>query len=152
MKRNTFVNTFVLETIAALVVIAPLFLGASVRAENPAHVKRLLDTGACVRCDLSGVVLKENHLIGVDLRGANLRGAKLQGSVLEGADLTGADLTGADLTGANLSGATLALVNLTGVNFTNAKLIHADVAGAIVKDLNLAGAQIHGTGLSIGGE
>ena len=62
---------------AATFLITPLLLAGPARAENPLHVKQLLSTGQCFKCDLSGADLREAHLIGADLREANLRGANL---------------------------------------------------------------------------
>ncbi|MCJ8279500.1 MAG: pentapeptide repeat-containing protein, partial [Rivularia sp. ALOHA_DT_140] len=79
------------KLLAALTLVAPLFFASSVKAENPQHVQKLLKTGECMSCDLSGANLRGSHLIGADLRGANLRGANLEHANLEGADLTGAN-------------------------------------------------------------
>ncbi len=54
-----------------------LILGVSVpaQAENPAHLKQLLETKQCAGCDLSGA-----QLAGTNLQGANLKDANLQGA------------------------------------------------------------------------
>ncbi|MGC8715241.1 MAG: pentapeptide repeat-containing protein, partial [Leptodesmis sp.] len=82
-------KAIVLPIIATL---AALSLPLVAKAENPAHVKQLLETGACAGCDLVGANLQAAHLIGADLRNANLEGANLTYANLEGADLTGANL------------------------------------------------------------
>lgn len=61
-------------------------------AENPEHLKQLLETNQCRRCDLSFV-----NLAGQNLRGANLEGANLNGSNLDGANLNEAYLVNAEL-------------------------------------------------------
>ncbi len=42
---------------AILVLIAPLFLAVSAKAENPEHLQQLLSTRECVGCDLVGADL-----------------------------------------------------------------------------------------------
>ena len=73
-------------------------------AANPAHVKQLLKTKQCPKCDL----------VGLDLRGDPV------------ANPNGFDLSGANLQGANLSGARLPIVNLQGANLSNAILLDSD--------------------------
>lgn len=79
-----------LKLLGLAAIISAVCLTTVVKAENPSHVRRLLDTNSCPGCDLSY---------------ANLRGANLQGADLRSADLQGADLRDANLTGANLQGA-----------------------------------------------
>lgn len=138
--------------LASLTVLALIVAPQPIKAENPAHVKQLLETNLCAQCDLRGANLREAHIIGADLRNADLRGAVLVDANLEGADLTGANLTDANLTGAYLTEASLNFANLTGVNFTRSQLIHTEAREAIVKDVNLTEATILGTPISIGGE
>ncbi|MBD1943465.1 pentapeptide repeat-containing protein, partial [Coleofasciculus sp. FACHB-712] len=88
-----------LKFLAAAAILLPLGLVAPVRAENPAHVRRLIETKQCQNCDLKGANLVSAHLTGADLRGANLQGANLANANLEGADLTQANLEKANLTG-----------------------------------------------------
>ena len=117
---------------ASSVTIAPI-----VRAENPDHIRQLLSTKQCQRCDLSGAGLVRVQLPAANLQqsdfsranlsqanfaSANLQGARLAGSSLAGANLSGADLTGADLRNADLRGAIL----------TGARLDSADLTGAAV--------------------
>ena len=64
-------------------------------------IRQLLETNACVRCDLSNANLSET-----DLRDANLEGANLTG-----ANLSGANLAQAYLVGATLNGAVLRVLN-----------------------------------------
>ena len=87
---------------AVITLLITLSLAGSVKAENPKHLKRLIDTNQCPRCDLRNADLKGANLRGANLRGANLRGANLRGANLRGADLKGANLQGADLKDANL--------------------------------------------------
>ncbi|MGF1495172.1 MAG: pentapeptide repeat-containing protein [Microcoleaceae cyanobacterium] len=126
-----------------LAAVVPVLLGSTPAvAENPADLKKLLETGACAGCNLSGADLRDTHLIGADLRGANLFGADLENANLEGADLKGANLTAANLTGAFLNSAELENVNLSQANLTDANLIQARLT-----DTNLAGANLTGTSL-----
>ncbi len=88
---------------------------APVKAANPEHIKRLLETKECSECDLSGANLSFAILVNANLRGANLRGANLSN-----ADLTGANLSQADLSQANLNQAYLTQANLDRTNLTGA--------------------------------
>lgn len=81
----------------AIALISTLVVSGYSKAENPAHVQRLLETNLCMGCDLVGANLEGAHLIGADLRNADLRNANLNSANLEGADLDGANLQGADL-------------------------------------------------------
>jgi uncharacterized protein YjbI with pentapeptide repeats len=71
-----------LHYLAALTLLALTVAAKPVRAENPAHVKQLLETNLCARCDLEGANLRGAHMIGADLRDADLRGAILVGANL----------------------------------------------------------------------
>ena len=90
MKRKILAITVLLTTIG---LTAP----AIAKSYESDHLKRLLETKQCPKCDLSYA----------DLRGANLSYADLRGANLSHADLRGANLTGANLRGANLQGAKL---------------------------------------------
>ena len=79
-----------LKISAAIVLSIVIGIPTLVNAYNVDHVRRLISTNKCPRCDLTGA----------DLRGADLREADLRGVDFTGADLRGADLTGAILTGA----------------------------------------------------
>jgi uncharacterized protein YjbI with pentapeptide repeats len=135
-----------------LALLPSLLLVAPAKAENPAQVKQLLETNACMGCDLSNANLTQAHLIGADLRNADLRGANLTEANLEGADMTGANLKGANLTESFLTNASLNEANLASADLTRAKVYYADVAGANVQDLTLTDAEIYGTAIGIGGE
>ena len=108
-------------------------------AQNPVHVKQLIETGACAGCDLRGADLSKRHLIGADLRNADLSGANLAYTNLEGADLKGANLKEANLQGAFLNSAELEDANLTLANLTGANLVQARLEGT-----NLIGADLNG--------
>ena len=90
-----------LRILAILTLLASLCPGTAAEAENPQHVRRLLDTKQCRGCNLSGANLRQ-----ADLKEADLRDAYLAGADLQGADLSKAILVRADLRNANLSGAT----------------------------------------------
>ncbi len=101
---------------------------------NAEDLKRLMATGECVECDLSGAVLIHSNLANADLRGANLSAANLTDAWLAGANLSGANLSGAILTGASLAGANLYRANLGGANllftaFSGAKWIDSSTCG-----------------------
>ncbi len=135
-----------LATLTMLLVIAK-----PARGENPDHVKRLLETGACQGCNLIGADLREAHLIGADLRDANLSYANLEGANLEGADLTGANLYGADFTDVFLTNAVLNYARINRVNFTAARMYDTHVFGAVMEDLTLTDAELFNTDISVGG-
>lgn len=142
MKR-LFLTLAIFTTILA---IAP-----PARGENPDHVKRLLETGACQGCNLIGADLQETHLIGADLRDANLSYANFNDANLEGADLTGANLSGADFTNAFLTNAVLDYTRMNHVNFTAARMYDTHVFGASMEDLTLTDAELFNTNISVGG-
>ncbi len=103
---------------------------AQATAKKQALVDQLLDTDACVECDLSGVNLSGKRLKGVDLERADLAGADLSDSNLSEANLKGADLSGANLKGADLSEADLYKADLTGADLTGADLSEASTDSA----------------------
>jgi len=109
------------------------------RAENLDHVRQLLSTKQCQRCDFIGAGLVMAQLPGADLRGANLTRANLSQANLVGADLRGARLAGASLSGANLSGA-----NLTGADLRNTDLRGTIFSSALLTDADLEGAGLRG--------
>jgi uncharacterized protein YjbI with pentapeptide repeats len=84
-----------------------LLLGAAtnVQAENPTHLRQLINTGRCRSCDLSAVNFSRQDLSNADLAGANLRGSNLSNANLSNADLSNADLQGANLNNADLTNA-----------------------------------------------
>jgi hypothetical protein len=104
---------------AALLVIS-LTEAAPVKAADPTHVKRLLETKECSGCDLSRANLSWADLSFAILVNANLMGANLKGANLSGADLTRANLNQADLSSANLNQAFLTSANLDQTNLTGA--------------------------------
>jgi len=136
---------------AVALATTPLIFATSVKAGNSQDLQRLLSTGECQRCNLSGVDLSSAHLIGADLRGANLSKANLAGANLEGADLTNANLKGANLSSAFLTNVNFKKANLNGVNFTRAQIYDSNVHGASMDNLNITDADIFNTGIGIGG-
>jgi uncharacterized protein YjbI with pentapeptide repeats len=136
----------------AIGVMATASLALPAVAAQPADIQRLMQSGACPGCDLAGADLSDTHLIGADLREANLQGANLSGANLEGADLTGADLRGAQMVKTYLTNASLNRSNLAQANLTGAIAFYADTRGANLSHLTIAGAQIYGSGISIGGD
>lgn len=106
--------------------------------------------------DLSGLLLSDASMDGIQFEGADLRqsdfscaslvGANLEGAVLIGAtlskvDLNGADLTGAVCTQANFRGARLR-ARLSGANLTDSSLCGADLTGATAENASFHGAQM----------
>ncbi|MGL5081658.1 MAG: pentapeptide repeat-containing protein [Microcoleaceae cyanobacterium] len=126
--------------LTAAVVTLVSFSSTPAHAGNPAHLKQLLETGACPGCDLSGVNLQGAHLIGADLREADLSRANLENANLEGADLKGATLKETNLAGTFLNGAELNDADLTLANLFEANLVQAQLAGAALTGANLQGA------------
>jgi len=140
-----------------------LSITATAEAANPDHVKRLLRTNQCTRCDLSEADLRTANLFGANLVGANLQGANLSGANLGSANLTDANLSGANLTQAYLFGAVLDSTNLSNANLQSAylrdaTLVNVNISGANLTKVNLsrtnlgsvqlAGADLSGANLS----
>ena len=98
---------------------------AQAAAKKQQTVERLIDTDACVECDLAGVDLAGKRLKGVDLERANLAGANLSDTNLAEANLKGANLSGANLRDADLSEADLYRADLSGADLTGADLTEA---------------------------
>ncbi len=127
-------------SLATSVALMMMAIAAPAQAENLDHIRQLLATKQCQRCDLSGAGLVRVQLPGANLQqsdfsranlsqanfvSANLQGARLAGASLEGANLGGADLTGADLRNADLRGAILTGARLDGADLTGAALLGA---------------------------
>lgn len=72
--------------------------------------------------DLSGVILRDQDLCGLQMSGISLVGADLSGADLSGADLSGARLDNTSLVAASLVGAKLTGVSFFGANLTRARL------------------------------
>ena len=85
------------QLLATITVVATL-AATSASAFDPAHLKRLMETNECKRCEFSNA-----SLLGAKLKGAILASADLRNAILREANITGANLGGADLTGANLT-------------------------------------------------
>ncbi len=141
-----------LKLFAAVALATPLIFASAVKAGNSQDLQRLLSTGECQRCNLVGVDLSGEHLIGADLRGANLSKANLSGANLEGADLTNANLKGANLSSSFLTNVNFKKANLNGVNMSRAHIFDSNVHGASMDNLNITDAEIYHTGIGIGGE
>ena len=114
------------------VILFALILASSViltfetsHAFNPEDLQRLMKTGDCIDCDLSGAVLIHMKLSGANLAGANLSGANLTDSYLVGANLEGANLSNAILISASLAGA-----NLFRAKLGRSNLMYMDLSGA----------------------
>jgi len=125
----------VLTLAASSLAIAPI-----ARAENPDHIRQLLATKQCQRCDLSGAGLVRVQLPAANLQQSDFSRANLSQGNFASADLSGARLAGSSLAGANLSGA-----DLTGADLRNADLRGAILTGAILDNADLTGAAVMGT-------
>ena len=89
---------------------------------------------------MTGTILTQANLSGVNLDGVDLSYKDLTGANLSGVDLSNRDLTGTilvrlNLSGANLDGVDLSNKDLTGVNLTGVNLRSMDLNGAILKDI-----------------
>ena len=134
-KSSQKISRKLLPWTALAIVVANI--GNVAKAENLDHIRQLLSTKQCQRCDLQGASLvmanlqsasltnanlQQANLSRVNLIGADLRNAKLAGSSLSGANLGGADLTGADLRNTDLRGTVFTGAILTGTLFDGATL------------------------------
>ncbi len=146
----------------AILAIFVIFLSAcqdcdAKKTYNSNHLKRLLKTKKCPKCDLSGADLSNADLAGADLRGAELSAAKLDGANLSNADLTGAELRWRDDVGdkgkmgiaeigdfsCNVTyEATLIGVNLQGAKLAGVNFYYLDLSGANLSNANLEGANL----------
>lgn len=97
--------------------VNPIKVGLSV---NPINCQSAPARGI----NLSGCVLDDTLLVGVDLRGAELIGTSMKRVNLNHADLRQADLTRANLSGADLTGA-----RLGGAVWTDGRICAADSIG-----------------------
>jgi uncharacterized protein YjbI with pentapeptide repeats len=129
MIRKLFVRS--IGSIATgLMILVPL---APAIAGDQDDINRLLETGYCPICDLSGA----------DLSGADLEDANLAGSNLIGADLSNANLQYADLSRAILNSADLSNTNFQFANLRDASLYGAtmrqpaDFSGANLENMVL---------------
>jgi len=109
--------------IGSLALLATIALPTA--ANQPSALEQLLETNACVECNLRDADLRR-----LDLSGANLRGADLSGANFFQTKLDGADLARADLTHANFWGASLRGTFLNAADFSDANLSYADFTGA----------------------
>jgi uncharacterized protein YjbI with pentapeptide repeats len=113
--------------------------GATAPKKQPStveeNIERLLKTGSCPSCDLSGADLRQARLKDAHLEGANLTGALLSYTDLSGANLATADLRGADLSGADLAHANFEGANLKGTVFEGALFNMTKIRGRVVNRL-----------------
>ncbi|MEH2317376.1 pentapeptide repeat-containing protein [Nostoc sp.] len=128
------------QIIGAATFLTTIILTTTVQAANSEHIKQLLATKQCQKCDLTSAGLVMADLSGANLSGANLTGANLSRANLSGADLRGANLSGASLFGVNLSEAKFGGANLTGADLRNTYLANAELTGAYLNGANFLGA------------
>lgn len=125
-----------------LLIASSLLTSFIIILSQPAHafkqedVDRLLETGACKNCDLSGA-----NLEGMDLKYISAGGSSLRNANLSNTDLRGANLYKTDLQSADLSGAKFYSDGL-GVNSTAFKSHNAFLAKANFQDANMTGADL----------
>jgi len=96
--------------------------------------EKLLDTGKCYGCDLSGLDLSGGSLKKSDLEKANLSSCNLSDANLSQSNLKGAVIRNANLRNADLRDADLYKADLSGSDLTGARL-----EGAIFEDTQLTG-------------
>lgn len=138
-------NTMKLRNLVPILLLSPLWFTAPAQAENPEHVKQLLETKWCQECDLSGA-----DLSGADLRDAFLFLADLEGTNLSRANLRGAYFFRADLSDANLSQALLPLAVLRDARVSGTDLEGANLIGADIGEIDLGDAELNQTTLPDG--
>ncbi|MFG6098980.1 pentapeptide repeat-containing protein [Leptothoe sp. ISB3NOV94-8A] len=110
--------------------------------------QQLMETNACIRCDLSGVDLSELDLDKANLEGAVLAGANLSGADFSEAYLVGADLSGANLTETDFSRAKLGLANLSAATMDAVDLHAASLPLANLQDAKMPNAELGGAHLA----
>lgn len=110
--------------------------------DTSAQVQQLLDTNACLRCDLRGADLREADLDRANLEGANLEGADLTEAELNRAYLVGANLDKAILIDADLDESKLISASLDAADLTEARLIGANLTSASLQAANLSQAAL----------
>jgi uncharacterized protein YjbI with pentapeptide repeats len=123
-----------------LTLLSTLSLSTVAHAEDLEQTQRLVTTGQCPRCDLSGIGLVFADLSGAELSGADLSAANLNRANLSDANLSEANLSRAVLFNANLSGANLRGADLRGADLREAYFTGADLEGALLDGANLVGA------------
>ena len=111
---------------------------------DEAHLKQLLETNECEKCDLSGADLKGRNLFRANLFRANLEDANLEDAKLEFANLKYTNLKNANLKYANLENANLFHATLSYADLSRANLKYTDLSGASSEGLNLSGANLMG--------
>lgn len=107
----------------------------------------LLQSKACLECNLNGVELAGADLANAVLFGASLQKANLSKANLSKADLREANLGGARLDDAQLPNAKLMHARLGGASLAGAALQQADLTVADLRQANLAGARFDGANL-----
>ncbi len=109
---------------------------------NKQDVQRLIRSGKCQTCDLSGIDLSGKKLNNIDVRKANLTGAIFRKCDLNGANLQKANLAHAKFENANLEKASFTETNLAWTRFDFANLKHSSFLKANMKETTLSGAEL----------
>lgn len=112
------------------IAVAAIACGTAAAAQD--NLQTLLDTRACIGCDLQGIGLMDEALISADMSGSTLTdvdfdGANLFLTVFDGATLDGVSFRNANLRSATFAQATLRNVDFTGADLTGARLNGADM-------------------------
>lgn len=105
---------------------------------------RRIDLGSA---DLTGRVIRDFDLSGVNLSTAIMLDVDLSGSDLSGADLTNADLRGAKLNNCQLNNANLSRANLEDAFLIDASITKAKLKTARCQGASFVGADLGGTDL-----
>ncbi|MEE4165610.1 MAG: pentapeptide repeat-containing protein [Desulfocapsaceae bacterium] len=112
-----------------LLLVVPSLHAAGTSVEIQENIDTLVQTKACVDCNLAGAELNRLDLSGADLRGADLSNATFFLADLSQADLRGAILRGTQFGGADLADADLRQADLRGVKIAGAYLVGCRIDG-----------------------
>lgn len=99
--------------------------------------------------DLSGLLLKSNHVVGSDFSGSDISSSHFQSShlnsntfrdcTLNEADFSGSHIEGCDFTGANFTGAAFKFSSCRNNTMTNVVLNHTSFIGTDISDIVFEG-------------
>lgn len=103
-------------TILSLAIAGLLLSSTKSHAENPDHIRQLVQTNTCKGCDLSNAKLSGLDLTDANLMDANLEGANLANTVFTRANLRSANLKNTAISNASFIGADLREADLTAAN------------------------------------
>jgi uncharacterized protein YjbI with pentapeptide repeats len=133
-----FKNTGAVFTFFFLFLLTSSLHAAGPSVEVLENIDTLVQTKACVNCNLAGAELNRLDLSGADLRGADLSNATFFLADLSQADLRGAILRGTQFGGADLADADLRQADLRGVKIAGAYLVGCRIDGTF-SDVSVTG-------------